>query len=64
MADNFALPKISGTFNLPFQAFAFPEIVPSAAITMGITVTLVALWILLISRATLGLDTFRPFPPQ
>ena len=40
MADNCGLPKISGRLNLPYQAFAFPEIVPSAPITMDITVTL------------------------
>ena len=27
MADNCALPKISGRLNLPYQAFALPEIV-------------------------------------
>ena len=51
MFDNCALPKIYGKLNLPYQAFAFPEIVPSASIRMGITVTLLALWILLISRS-------------
>ena len=51
MADNCALPKISASLNLPYQAFPFPEIVPSAPITMGITFTLVVLLILLISRA-------------
>ena len=50
MADNCLLPKIPGRLNLPYQAFAFTEIVPSAPNTMGITVTLVALWILLISN--------------
>ena len=50
MADNCALPKISGRLNLLYQAFAFTEIVPSAPNKMGITVTLVALWILLISN--------------
>ena len=42
--------KISGRLSLPYLAFAFPEIVPNAPIAMGITVTLVALTILLISR--------------
>ena len=51
MADNCALPKICGKLNLPYQAFAFSEIVPSASFRMGITVTLVPLWILLISRS-------------
>ena len=50
--------------NLQYQAFAFFEIVPSAPITMGIIVSLVSLWILLISRAIVGLHTFPPFPPQ
>ena len=44
-------PKICGKLNLPYQAFAFPEINPSASFRMGITVTLVPLWILLISRS-------------
>ena len=51
MADNCALPKISGRLNLPFPAFVYPEIVRSAPVTMGNTVTLLALRILLISRA-------------
>ena len=51
MADNCALLKICGKLNLPYQAFAFSEIVPSASFRMGITVTLVPLWILLISRS-------------
>ena len=51
MASNCAFPKIFGSLNLPYQAFAFPEIVPSEPITMGFIVTLVALWFLLISWA-------------
>ena len=43
MADNCALPKICGKLNLPYQAFAFPEIVPSASFRMGITVNIVTL---------------------
>ena len=50
MADNCALPKISGRLNVPYQAFAFTEMVLSAPNTMGINVTLVPLWILLISN--------------
>ena len=50
MADNCALAKISCRLNLPYQAFAFTEIVPSAPIAMDITVTLVVLWILLNSN--------------
>ena len=61
--DNCAFPKIFGRLNLPYQAFAFPEIVPSGKITVGFTVTLVALWIPFIFRWP-GLDTFPPFPPQ
>ena len=53
VTDNCSLPKISGKLNLPYKTFAFPEILPSAPIPMGIPVTLVALWILLISRATI-----------
>ena len=52
MAGNCAFPKIFGRLNLPYQAFAFPEIVPSVPITMGFTVTLVPLWIFLISCAS------------
>ena len=37
--------------NLPSQAFAIFEIVSSAPITMGITITFMALWILLILSA-------------
>ena len=51
MANCRALPKMSGGLNLPYQAFALFEIVSSAPITIGITDTFVALWILLISRA-------------
>ena len=51
MADNCAFPKIFGRLNLPYQAFAFPEIVPSEPMMMGFIVTLVALWFLLISWA-------------
>ena len=51
IADNCAFPKIFGRLNFPYQAFAFPEIVPSGKITVGFTVTLVALWILFISWA-------------
>lgn len=46
-----ALPKMSGKLNLPYKAYAFLEIVQSAPITMGFNFTLVALWILLFSRA-------------
>lgn len=46
-----ALPKMSGILNLPYKAYAFLEIVQSAPITMGFNFTLVALWILLVSRA-------------
>ena len=52
MAGNCAFPKIFGRLNLPYQAFAFPEIGPSVPITMGFTVTLVPLWIFLISCAS------------
>ena len=47
LADNCPLPKASGTLNLSNHAFVFFEVVPSTPITVGITVTLVALWILL-----------------
>ena len=30
MADDYALPKMSGRLNLPYHTFAFFEIVPSA----------------------------------
>ena len=41
MADNCALPKISGRLNLPYEAaFAFPKTVTSAPIMIGITVAL------------------------
>ena len=49
--DNCAFPKIFGRLNLPYQVFAFPEIVPSGKITVGFTVTLVTLWIPFISLA-------------
>ena len=48
MADNCALPKISGRLNLPFQAFAFPEIVPSAPIMMGIIIIIIIIIITII----------------
>ena len=48
MADNCALPKISGRLNLPFQAFAFPEIVPSAPIMMGIIIIIIIIIIITI----------------
>ena len=44
--------KISGRISLPYQTlFAFLEIIASPPITMGVSVILLALWILLISRA-------------
>ena len=58
----YASKKISGRLNLPYQAFAFAEIVPSASNTNSITVTRVALWIRLISRARCLY--FSTFPPQ
>ena len=66
LADNCPLPKASGTLNLSYHAFVFFEVVPSTPITVGITVTLVALWILLRSfnKGEPGLDAFPPFPPQ
>ena len=51
MADNCVLPTMSGMSNFPCQDMAFLETVPSVPITIGITVTLDALWILLISNA-------------
>ena len=48
MADNCALPKISGRLNLPFQAFAFPEIVPSAPVMMGIIIIIIIIIITII----------------
>ena len=51
MADNCALPTMSGIFNFSCQDFAFFDIVPSAPMTIGITVTFDALWILVISSA-------------
>ena len=51
MADNWTLPKMSGRLNLPYQSFAFLEIVPGAPMTMGITATFVAPWTLLSSSA-------------
>ena len=51
MAGNCAFPKIFGRLNLPYQAFAFPEIVSSVPITMGFIVALVALGIFFISCA-------------
>ena len=48
MADNCALPKISGRLNLPFQAFAFPEIVPSAPTMMGIIIIIIIIIITII----------------
>ena len=39
---------MSGIFNFSCQDFAFFDIVPSAPMTIGITVTFDALWILLI----------------
>ena len=41
MADDSALPKISGRHNFTHQTFPFREIVPSAPIGMGITFSLV-----------------------
>ena len=41
------LPKTSGTLNLSYHTFVFFELVPSTPITVGITVTLVARWVLL-----------------
>ena len=58
MSDNCALPKMPGRPNLPYQAFSFFDVVLSAPITTGITVTLVGQWIL----RELGLDTFPPSP--
>lgn len=46
-----AFPKMSGRLNIPYQAYAFFEIAQSAPVTTGINFTLVALWILLVSRA-------------
>ena len=48
MADNCALAKISGRFNLPYKAFPFPEIVPSAPVTMGIIVIITIIIIIII----------------
>ena len=51
MGDNCVLPTMSGMSNFACQDLAFLETVPSVPITIGITVTLDALWILLISNA-------------
>ena len=40
MADNCKLPKISGRLNLPYQAFAFPKIVPSAPIKIDMLIAM------------------------
>ena len=44
-----ALPKIPGRLNAPYQAFAFPEIVPSAPIMMGITIIIIIIIIIVIT---------------
>ena len=46
LADNCALPNMSDRLNLLCYTFAYSEMVSSAPITMGITVTLVAPWII------------------
>ena len=51
MADDCVLPTMSGISNFLSQDLAFLETIPSVPITIGITVTLDALWILLISSA-------------
>ena len=53
MADNYICTSknVRQTLNLPYPALALFVIVPSAPFTIGIIVTFVALWILLISSA-------------
>ena len=61
MADNYICTSknVRQTLNLPYPALALFVIVPSAPFTIGIIVTFVALWILLISSArSWNLSTF------
>ena len=57
------------TCNFPCQDLAFLETVPRVLITIGITITLDTLWILLISNATISDNNigqwlpFSPIPP-
>ena len=41
MADDYALPKMSGRLNLPYHTFAFFEIVPSAFFVIIIIIIIV-----------------------
>ena len=46
MADDYALPKMSGRLNLPYHTFAFFEIVPSAffVIIIIIIITIIIIY--------------------
>ena len=41
MADDYALPKMSGRLNLPYHTFAFFEIVPSAFFVIIIIIIII-----------------------
>ena len=41
MADDYAIPKMSGRLNLPYHTFAFFEIVPSAFFVVIIIIIII-----------------------
>ena len=53
MADDYALPKMSGRLNLPYHTFAFFEIVPSAFFVIIIIIIIVIIIIIIIYPMTL-----------
>ena len=44
MADDYALPKMSGRLNLPYHTFAFFEIVPSAFFVIIIIIIIIIIY--------------------
>ena len=46
MADDYALPKMSGRLNLPYHTFAFFEIVPSAFFVIIIIIIVIIIIII------------------
>ena len=44
MADDYALPKMSGRLNLPYHTFAFLEIVPSAFFVIIIIIIIIIIY--------------------
>ena len=51
MADDYALPKMSGRLNLPYHTFAFFEIVPSAFFVIIIIIIIYPMTLVKISNA-------------